>query len=105
MPSASTSKPMSASTPIVSSLCSRTRPTSLKPTERILPRTSVYSDRDIALGVRSWQQPFVFGLRRFRRGDLLCDGAQRGAEFGARRIAVVCRFGERSIEDGFDALR
>src|SRR5678815_553573 len=37
MPSASTTSPMSGSVPNVSSLCSRTRPVSVMPTQRSLP--------------------------------------------------------------------
>src|SRR5688572_9445840 len=108
MPSARTSRPMSASTPIVSSLCSRTRPTSLRPTERILPRTIGYSttpERCLGRCSRlSWQQPLVFCLRWLGRCELLCTGPQRGREFGACRKSVVGRFRQYAVQNGFDAL-
>src|SRR4029079_14929978 len=98
MPSARTKRPMSASTPIVSSLCSRTRPTSVRPTERILPRTRAPPV------VRSRDEPLVFRLLR------LCGTLRPGAvaqcacQLAAVGITVVGRLGERARQDRVDAL-
>src|SRR5262245_50738334 len=98
MPSARTNRPMSASTPIVSSLCSRTRPTSVRPTERILPRTSSPPV------VRSRDEPLVLGL--FRLAGALRSGtvAQCARQLAAVGKAVVGGLGERAGQDRIDAL-
>src|SRR5437868_8287530 len=103
MPSASTNRPISASTPMVSSLCSRTRPTSLKPTERILPRIMTPSLAAWCLKLnwrrlRSRDQPLMFGCGL---GGLEALGAlaQLGCEFGAGDIAIVGRLGQGAIDD------
>src|SRR5688500_3744784 len=98
MPSASTNRPMSASTPIVSSLCSRTRPTSVRPTERILPRTSWPPV------VRSRDQPLVLGLIGLRGVLWAGARAQRARQLAAVGIAVVGRLGERARQDRIYAL-
>src|SRR4029453_17451851 len=98
MPSASTNRPMSASTPIVSSLCSRTRPTSVRPTERILPRTSSPPV------VRSRDEPLVLGLLglagALRSGAIAQCACQPAAV--ARTVVGGLREGARQDRD--DAL-
>src|SRR4051794_25845465 len=84
MPSASTKRPMSASTPIVSSLCSRTRPTSLTPTDLIFPRSDTLRSPGFE----------VYGA-----------AAQRSRKFGAGLKTIVRHFRQCSANDGFYALR
>src|ERR1044071_1302593 len=103
MPSASTSRPMSASTPIVSSLCSRTLPTSLRPTERILPRTRVPSmASECRRWLDSWRQPLVFGAL-WATG--LSAGTQGNREVCAGFEAVLSRLGKHSVDHRIDAGR
>src|SRR5690242_4496815 len=89
---------------MVSSLCSRTRPTSLNPTERILPRITWRASLAAVFLESSRQQPLVFGLR----GALLRrtgDGAQSQSHFGTGHVTIVRRFGQGAVDDGFDLRR
>src|SRR5690606_18284763 len=104
MPSASTNRPMSASTPIVSSLCSRTRPTSLSPTDRIFPRIMLPSLAMRKRTARSRDQPLVFGFGRTLAVLDSCTCSEREPELGAGCIALVRILGERAVDDRVDAF-
>src|SRR5665213_3255189 len=86
MPSASTNNPMSASVPIMSSLCSRTLPVSVSATLAIFPFKLMGF-------VQSWQST------RYARSTVV----QSGRHLGAGVVACFGTLGERAIDDAFDA--
>src|ERR1700682_898926 len=86
MPSASTKRPMSASAPIISSLCSRTLPVSVSATLAIFPFKLMGF-------VRSWQSTRYSGAAVFK-------GTSHGGPRVAPRIGIL---GERAINDALDA--
>src|ERR1700676_889597 len=86
MPSASTNKPMSASLPIMSSLCSRTLPVSVSATLAIFP----FKLMGI---VQSWQSTRYSGAAVF----------QGCSHVGPRVVPLIGILGERAIDDALDA--
>src|SRR5580692_7267099 len=97
MPSASTNRPMSASVPIMSSLCSRTLPVSVSATLEIFPRKlmSAYSLLDSCRSGQSWRPA------RYARPTLVQGGGHLGAGIEPR-IGILC---QRTIDDALDAGR
>src|SRR5579871_1575717 len=86
MPSASTNSPMSASVPIMSSLCSRTRPVSVSATLEIFPLK-------LTMQVPSWQ------AARHACAAVL----EGGRHLGAGLVTVIGALGQRAIDHALDA--
>src|SRR5271167_3994301 len=88
---------MSASVPIMSSLCSRTLPVSVSATLAILPRKLMiaFSLLDYSLDIRSWQSA------RHTRPTVL----QSGRHLGAGVEPCFGILGQRTIDDALDAGR
>src|SRR6267154_249016 len=88
MPSANTKRPMSASAPIMSSLCSRTLPVSVSATLAIFP----FKLMGI---VPSWQST------RYSRPAVF----QRRGHVGPGVVPRIGSLRERAVDDAFDARR
>src|SRR5271166_2058438 len=99
MPSASTNRPISASEPIISSLCSRTLPVSVSATLDILPRRLTSSRPDGWFrsfpALASWHPAWYTYATIFECGGHLRAGVES-------RLGGL---GQRSIDHGFDAGR
>src|SRR5450631_1763716 len=97
MPSASTNKPISASAPIMSSLCSRTLPVSVSATLLIFPRKLMIA----ASLLKSYRDSR--SLRRARHAGATL--IQSGRHLAARLEPLFGILGQRTVDDAFHADR